>query len=1268
MATSKHFPVQRYTGAPNDIEICYDPPVNTFHESKTHNNKHTKVNRRMQPTSSSSDAGTYGGVNPSVIGFLQDEHHNSYSDDPYTSVTSFKSYKRLGITNENSGVPKTNLTGSPGTEANPNESKEIPVSADIDNTVVSAYDCCIKSPMLFDRQRLVTTAQQSEESLNRKSKMESNTFDCTIEYDDCDSRNSDTPHCAVGEMGADDKLARTFPMKSGSFDDACGQLRNTIGHLGIPGRESESPDSGSVSPASGNSRPNSAGGRRRLPTVPKRSIFGKTSGNLSLDSVPKPLELTIPKTFKKENRENHESIDDTDNKIRVIEDKGKTKLGHSDESSDANSDEKKLGCELNSVEMKAGSDDSTEEVKNVTKPLGRKPKSLPDRDMVAQGAKEKKYDKLNEFTTKLIVGDPHFYKRTLKSPISDQAASDGDSGLCNGDIKTKDCNKEVSNSNCEAKRMPNENALDLDVIDDSVTPDMIVPRRKSMKCDSDSSEESLPPHSFFSFNHSVIQQLTDSVMDKMGSTGKFEVSLEPETIEEDELQILNDMDKEIDKAAKIGNESFSNSESDCSEMDVDKEKDPSSGDRSPSVAGLRGKLAVEGKSFSGRESDFGNKRNNKIDCNIQIKVDEPNQFYQSNSVDIDKENKGDGRAKVERSPSYRKRVMARAKNRYSKKSSMHKECSCVRNENGDIIVCQFCENYELRKKNRSMNNLATVDQNKCYRYYDDGNDMDSYSSISSPRRALTPNGLPPLPVSNSPRPLRKVQVSSRVDVLMSSDLFRKHLHRHEYLLQKHMHFRRTGMRKSVSSLDLTEGFVVDSDSDSVHSSINTENDNGEKYESRHKNGKGRRHSLTGDSDKSTDNFMKTVHKKKPFSTLPKSHGRSRPAIPSFSDNTSNIRSSRSNYIPSFHEFKKLKENKTSDISSQSKQETRVEDFSEDSKIEIDKEKADTKDMTANILESETDSTLPLQLQVITESSGSQEQLLNVGVKDDTSDLSDNPKQAMGNSSQTEKTNSRHSARANDSDNATNATQSVPATVERYKSNSSEGYAGSSRDSSSDKVKMPKTAPSEKLKQRVRPKPKPRILPKTDLESESQAFSDSNDRVNLSVRERRRPGYKRPRSLISKKSSLEFLIQQTEGKDCSSDIETKSSIKERPKLKVRSRSESRNNLNSPVPDTKQVVEQSRNHLAEQNSLTEKGSNSLSQRKQEIDCCSPFDIGESETSTSVAGSLSDSIRSEVSIDLTRLCLTKFFFPCIIQEHISQCFYIYICMKQVWYKMKY
>ncbi|XP_060567018.1 uncharacterized protein LOC132725851 [Ruditapes philippinarum] len=754
------------------------------------------------------------------------------------------------------------------------------------------------------------------------------------------------------------------------------------------------------------------------------------------------------------------------------------------------------------------------------------------------------------------------------------------------------------------------------------------------------SPEQLPGNTFFSFDHEVIQQLTDSIMEKTDEVGdtsgdKFETSKHLEAgIADDDSNLINDnlSNKNCDRTTSSKN-----------------------------------KLGIEGKSVNEKKVDeIDTNHESKSNISVNLRQDENS----DKSDNINKENivcSARSQKKVERSPSYRKKVMARAKSRH-KKSSMLKECSCTRNEKGDIVTCQFCENYENRKRrSRSSLGLESVGINKELSELSEGesSDISSYSDLSNRRRAFSP-GLPPLPSSKSPRPLRKLQVSSRVDVLMSSELFKKHLQKHENLLHKHTVLRRAGMRKSVSNLDLSEGYIIDSDSqcdtESVTSEATFETDTSAKDDlvsqssakdeflsqspdmSVFTNKNSRRHSLTGDSDSPAETLQKS--KRKHSRTLPTTVGRSRMPIPSFTQPNFSGSKSRPN-IPTFKEFKVMKElSKSTEALNISENESpqtgqiRAKAFSDSSFDHVtcrnDIEKVDNEservfEMRNEYVEkSKTEELIPVQLEVIKESH-SKENLLTlipttdveapnhgstqINVSVENNSLSEQKDKIIGKAAQ-----EIHEKRSD--------------FIEPVVGNSNKFIEENQKKIDYHKAltKQQSTPEMNSQKHRVRPKLKSRTMSRLDIDSDGLSDTASGP-DSVAFRERRKPGAKRPRSLISKKSSLSSLIQEAEKAQYFEDADSNSdkSIRARPKLKAG------HVVNRSKSDSKYEIEKGRESESDSRNdsslMLEKGKNTVCFDLDDRSQCSPFDIGESETSTSMIESLSglsDSVRSEVNAE--------------------------------------
>ena len=1277
MATGRPLSGQQFMRTRSESDECFeDVSYSAVKTYKKHKRKNVNIGKKIRPRSYSDEMDIF-----SDAGAVDSGQGNTFNgaSDPYTSVSSFKCYRKFS-------ADGTAMSSKPNhTEQFDGESRNSePIF--IDDTVVSAYDAakhfkiCDKhrvKPPLPNTRHLVRHFHMDSFELDTSSTSEASDATsagntCMVVYDNevdkqgSERVNFDPPQKLLEQT---DHLARSLPLKPNYSLELSGlnnQLRNTIGPSHLLDKDIDWSDSGSVSPTSGNSRPNSAGsGRRKLPTVPKRNIFSKSNsaGALAVDVVPKPRELTLPTKFNKIESDCVENRDDNvDNLTCVKNVENVANVNDEIKSEMVTRVDTVIENVTSEPQSKIKPDEkptvSNKGVNKVPNTKDRKPKLLPkplkrDNVMTPSVKQESACKELLKNSTDTCAEDTDANLDTdvNKVNIIKDINPTSKSETKNENLVTEEIQKDVDGKT----NIANSPSVITIIHDDEglKAPSHVlsIPNSKERTLsESETLDAPIQPHAFFNFNPSVIQELTDSVMggslngtgtfevstnntgDTLGGTGTFEVSDNCEVIGDEELQVLNDMDAEIDKAANVDNGVTDQSKvadtlvviEDCSDIDM-----------------LRNKLGIEGKSHRGN----GYKANQNLK-NLQDTKDTMNErkaasenIEHENALENNKENihdtQGHGKTKIERTPSYRRHIMARAKNRYSKKSSMHKECSCIRNESGDIVVCRFCENYEYKKRSRSCLGLGIKNVSK-----NDGtedNDSGLYSGSSSPRRALTPNGLPHRQMSNSPRPVRRIQVSSRVDVLMSSDLFRKHLYKHENLLQKHTMFRRSGMRKSVSNIDLTEGFIVDSDQDCCVSidagnKDNPQNEVNDKTDRKSVNektkvetrSKSRRHSLTGDSEALPENLTNVIKKKKPYSTLPKSIGRSRPGIPSFSESNNNLRSSnRCSYIPSFGEFKRMKGSASPCEGNDKHLIDAINNSHENSTFEQKEYTRNEESEGLSVHSSDTDTSgvVPLQLQVITEGSGSQEQLLNAGVENNAAHLRISSEQAIIQSSQ-DNTERKTKAILN---NKVKTSHARPVSKSKQSNDSH-----SDNSNSSEKAAIPKAAPSEKLKQRMRPKVKSKVLVR--VESELLAFSDTNEPNGTGVvlREKRKPGTKRPRSLISKKSSLESLVQ-SENKDCNSDVDSQPGIRERPKLKVRSRSESRNNLRSPVPDSP-LRETAKSQLSvKQGSSSEKGHNSVSSDPGDNSCYSPFDIGESEeTSTSQAESLSDSIRSEVRIN--------------------------------------
>ena len=250
---------------------------------------------------------------------------------------------------------------------------------------------------------------------------------------------------------------------------------------------------------------------------------------------------------------------------------------------------------------------------------------------------------------------------------------------------------------------------------------------------------------------------------------------------------------------------------------------------------------------------------------------------------------------ISRSPSYRKKVMAKARSRY------HRQLKSVKCKTGECKGnCSICCSDIYEEVPRSHTSLGVPVE---------GISEEEFMDQSSPRRACTPD------VQSQPlgkhhagqRSLKRVPVSSRVDVLMSSSLFKKHLTKHEDLLHKHtLSYRKFGMQKAVSNLDLSEGFLLDepcdhdpldrkeTEEDYLNSSLN--------LATRRLSNTSRRYSLTGDDIQLPESEEREQNSRKSESNRSKT-------CTSFPSREEYRKTGNNRVIPSFAEFRQNRSQK-----------------------------------------------------------------------------------------------------------------------------------------------------------------------------------------------------------------------------------------------------------------------------------------------------------------------------------------------------------------------
>ena len=250
---------------------------------------------------------------------------------------------------------------------------------------------------------------------------------------------------------------------------------------------------------------------------------------------------------------------------------------------------------------------------------------------------------------------------------------------------------------------------------------------------------------------------------------------------------------------------------------------------------------------------------------------------------------------ISRSPSYRKKVMAKARSRY------HRQLKSVKCKTGECKGnCGICCSDIYEEVPRSHTSLGVPVE---------GISEEEFMDQSSPRRACTPD------VQSQPlgkhhagqRSLKRVPVSSRVDVLMSSSLFKKHLTKHEDLLHKHtLSYRKFGMQKAVSNLDLSEGFLLDEPCD--HDPLDR-NETEEDYLNSSLNlatgrlsNTSRRYSLTGDDIQLPESEEREHNSRKSESNRSKT-------CTSFPSREEYRKTGNNRVIPSFAEFRQNRSQK-----------------------------------------------------------------------------------------------------------------------------------------------------------------------------------------------------------------------------------------------------------------------------------------------------------------------------------------------------------------------
>ena len=484
---------------------------------------------------------------------------------------------------------------------------------------------------------------------------------------------------------------------------------------------------------------------------------------------------------------------------------------------------------------------------------------------------------------------------------------------------------------------------------------------------------------------------------------------------------------------------------------------------------------------------------------------------------------------VSRSPSYRKKVMAKARSRYHRQL---KELKCKTGEcNGN---CSLCGSETVPRSQTSLGlPVESISE-------------EEYLEQSSPRRAYTPEPST-TPLARSPssgqRSMKRVPVSSRVDVLMSNNLFKKHLTKHEDLLQKHtLSYRKFGLQKAVSNLDLSQGFTFDeiSTSEGLQDGENQEetmlNSSLNMTSSKLKHSS-RRYSLTGENEFPDFNNVHDLdqgneEKKTPLS---KSHA-TNSAIPSLDEYRANLKC-RQTQAPSFAEFRHNRSQKRRILPSNKI----IRNLENESSHVTEKDNQNdsaiastSKDRSSDGHESEvSEITVSLgHLDTIAESSlqaNDPEAALSKHVQKSENKSSENEKSVINDRS-VEVLNTKQAER-DASENNTNVESNTSA-VKSSLENSEKLDSICVSESLNVEDKSPLSTSELDSVEINLPR---RILSETDsVCSEDVSCSDlssSEIASNISaIKERHRKGAKRPRSLISKKSSLVALIKESEQKE------------------------------------------------------------------------------------------------------------------------------------------
>ena len=505
---------------------------------------------------------------------------------------------------------------------------------------------------------------------------------------------------------------------------------------------------------------------------------------------------------------------------------------------------------------------------------------------------------------------------------------------------------------------------------------------------------------------------------------------------------------------------------------------------------------------------------------------------------------------VSRSPSYRKKVMAKARSRYHRQL---KELKCKTGEcNGN---CSLCGSLTSETVPRSQTSLGLPVESIS---------EEQYLEQSSPRRAYTPEPST-TPLARSPssgqRSMKRVPISSRVDVLMSNNLFKKHLSKHEDLLQRHtLLYRKFGLQKAVSNLDLSQNLLFDdiSTSESLHDGENPEenmlNSSLKLTSSRHKH-TSRRYSLTGETDLNDFNNVQGLNdgNDEDNKRTPKS-GAANSAIPSLEEYRASLRH-RQTQAPSFAEFRNRSQ-KRRILPSNKIIESLENNSSQNSR-------KDNQNESANAITGNDKSIVGQEVEVseITVSVGHLDTIVESSLQANEPEAaiskhvqkSQNKHVQKSENKHVQKTENKNSEKdgsviKNKIDNVLNDKLSVIDASEDNKNVKSTSKVVKSSLENKDKLesiivsdslsaddRSPLSTLSTSELDSVEINPPRRIHSETDsVCSEDISYSDlsSSEVTNIksASKERYRKGAKRPRSLISKKSSLVSLIKESQQKE------------------------------------------------------------------------------------------------------------------------------------------